>query len=106
MLEIDISRNSHKRLGVLSGDFLRFGCPKDTQMPCWLRLCFSIYMQDRLFIPWLLSKASYIRRILVLGSSGHKLIIDEFLRAKDTLLFPKLLRNKLFGPYILEIAID
>ena len=39
-LETDILRNfSHKDLGVLKGDFSGFGCLKDAQPPCWLRLC-------------------------------------------------------------------
>ena len=38
MLAIDILRNYFPRdLSVLMGDFLWFGCPKDTQTPCWLR---------------------------------------------------------------------
>ena len=40
MLEIDILRNdSQKYFAVLRGVFGVFGCPKDTQTPCWLRLC-------------------------------------------------------------------
>ena len=40
MLAIDISRNSSQYWGVgQKGDFWGIGCPKGTQMPCWLRLC-------------------------------------------------------------------
>ena len=43
MLGIDIFRNSaHKNIECpegVRGDFLGFGRPKDTQMPCWLRIC-------------------------------------------------------------------
>ena len=40
MLAIDILRNNlPNNLGVLSGDLLGFGCPKDAQTPCWLSLC-------------------------------------------------------------------
>ena len=40
MLKIDILRNScqHFLEGVLKAGFWGFGCPDDTQMPCWLRL--------------------------------------------------------------------
>ena len=40
MLEIDILKNSSQNIfGTLKGDFWGFGCPNDTQMPYWLRLC-------------------------------------------------------------------
>ena len=44
MVEIDILRNSSpEKVGVLRGAFEGFGCPKDTQMPCWLRPCKGVY---------------------------------------------------------------
>ena len=43
MLVIDILRNYFpKDLGVLMGDFWGFGCPKDAQTPCSLRLYSAI----------------------------------------------------------------
>ena len=43
MLKIDIlKKSSQKYLGVLRGGFWGFGCQKDTQMSCWLRLCCPI----------------------------------------------------------------
>ena len=43
MFENDILETySQKSLGVFGGDFWGFGCPKDTQTPCWLRLCLQL----------------------------------------------------------------
>ena len=41
MLEIDILRNNFPKK-ILRGVLCGFGCSKDTQMPCWLRLCFRL----------------------------------------------------------------
>ena len=39
MLEIDILRNNFPtNMVTLRGDFWGFGCPKEAQTPCWLRL--------------------------------------------------------------------
>ena len=48
MLEIDILRNSsQKNVGVLMGVFKGFGCSKDSQTPCWLRLCSMIITSEQ-----------------------------------------------------------
>ena len=43
MLEIDILKNSSEFLGCPEG----FGCPNDTQMPCWLRHCAAGYLSGQ-----------------------------------------------------------
>ena len=46
MLAIDILRSYFpKGLGVLRGDFWMFGCPKDAQTACWLRLWSQCYFR-------------------------------------------------------------
>ena len=50
--KIGNSKNySQKDLGVLRGDFWGFGCPNDTQTPCWLRLC-AFHMNHCVIIEW------------------------------------------------------
>ena len=45
VLEIGIFRNSSQNiLGVLKGDSWEFGCPKDTQTPCWQRPCPGVHV--------------------------------------------------------------
>ena len=52
MLEIDILRISSQIFGVSLGVFfMGLGVQKDTQMPCWLRLCSGLTVVVQATLP-------------------------------------------------------